>query len=103
MVTCCAPQVALSNLDAVLMEARGVADQLPHHLLHEMEQLQQGAAHLPAGCGLAEGRQDAMLSLLVPHSRRRPTAAPADIREAFCTARQIRAAPLVTRHLGCLL
>ena len=91
---CSAPQVALSNLDAVLMEARGVADQMPHHLLHEMEQLQQGAAPLPAGYGLAEGRQGAMLSLPVPHARRRPTAAPADIGETFCRARRFMAALL---------
>ena len=63
-------QVALANLDAVLLEARGALEALPAHMLGELEAVQRLAfprapaapprAHqLPGGCQAAAGPADA--------------------------------------------
>ena len=63
-------QVALSNLDAVLMEARGLLGQLPMHLLQEMECVYKGLS-------LAASQQGHPCS----HMLIRPSAAPASLGE----------------------
>lgn len=63
-------QIALANLDCVLLEARGVLEGISPHLLAEMEDVQkaqfEAASPMPEGSSLM---QQCLLS-------RRPTSAP---------------------------
>lgn len=76
-------QIALANLDSVLLEARGVLEGISPHLLAEMEDVQkaqfEAASPMPEGSSMMKQR---LLS-------RRPTAASPQEGMTTCTDKEV--------------
>ena len=60
-------QVAIANLNAVLLESRGTLETLPGHVLAQLEEVQRMQSPRASASPQAEGEQTAICSTSPPH------------------------------------